>query len=69
MMTAKVMTQLYEYSDPTEKVDTQWGLTTVKEWLKLEKKRIEKDPARKATIKKEGGMIALFVDLPEGVEE
>lgn len=56
------MSQLYNWSDPNEKVDTQWGIITVREWLDKEANRINSDPKRRAEVLKKAGKLALFVD-------
>ena len=56
------MVGLYVWTDPAEKIDSQYGLISAKEWMGKEVARIKADPARTAEIRKKAGKIALFVN-------
>ena len=55
--------QLYHWSDPSDIIESQYGLVTIRVWLEKEKERILKDPSRTAYIKTNAlDQISLFVD-------
>lgn len=56
------LVQLYEWSSPTEMLNTQYGWGTVREWLAHEKNRIERDPSRFAEVVKHNCFLSLFVN-------
>lgn len=61
-MMATEMRQLYNWSDPKEIIDCQYGKIAVQEWLDKECNRINADPKRRAEVRKKAGKLALFVD-------
>ena len=59
------MTQIYEWGDPTELIDSpRFGAISYREWLEKEKANIEASPGRKrvAEIRMWGEWIGLFVN-------
>jgi len=58
------MVQLTIWLHPYNTFKTQYGVISNMEWLEKEKKRIERDPIRKAEIRDNGkGDVALFVSI------
>ncbi len=56
--------QLYEWSDPQEKIKTgKWGTITIAEWLHYEADRINADPTRTARVVQAGSQRTLYVNL------
>lgn len=56
------LTQLYRWSHPNERIDTQYGNITCLEWFHKEKKRIEKADGRIAVIKHFNNKYSLWVN-------
>lgn len=56
------MVQLYNWSDPEEKIHTLSGVVPVSIWLQWEKGRIGSERGRLAEIRYKKGQIALFVN-------
>ena len=63
------MVQLTRWGFDTEDIVSQYGCVPWLVWLGLEKRRIELDKSRAASIRFKGGKAALFVDcVKKGVE-
>lgn len=65
------MIQYSERFKPTEMIESQYGYISAREYLQKERIRIGSDPSRLAEVRKSSktGKIALFVNLPNNLEE
>lgn len=58
----KGLVEFYKFSSPSEKIQTQYGVLSIIEWLREEQKRISLKKGRTAKIVKDNGKVALFVN-------